>query len=79
MYPRNLKYVPGQRVRINSSAAASVPDFVGMTGTIGVGGVSARHYYAGEYFVTVLMTTGAYITLRLPEDCLDEARPDMKL
>ena len=79
MYPRNLKYVPGQRVRINPRAAESVPGFVGMIGTIGVGGISARHYYNGEYFVTVHMTTGAYVTLRLPENCLDEVRPDMPL
>jgi hypothetical protein len=79
MYPRNLKYVPGQLVRINPHATESVPDFVGMTGTIGVGGVSARHYYNGEYFVTVHMPTGAFITLRLPESCLDETRPEMKL
>jgi hypothetical protein len=79
MYPRNLKYVPGQRVRINSQATESVPDYVGMFGTIGVGGVSTRHYFNGEYFVTVHLPTGAFVTLRLPERCLDEAQPDMKL
>ena len=79
MLPRNLKYVPGQRVRINHSASDMVPDFVGMYGTIGIGGVSARHYFNGEYFVTVHLPTGARVTLRLPEHCLDEARPDIKL
>jgi hypothetical protein len=79
MVPRNLKYAPGQRVRINASASRMVPDFVGMYGTIGIGGVSARHFYHGEYFVTVHLVTGAPVTLRLPEQCLDEAQPDTKL
>ena len=71
--------VPGRRVRINLSASAVGPGFVGMYGTIGIGGVSARHYFNGEYFVTVHLPTGARVTLRLPEHCLDEAQPDIKL
>ena len=71
--------MPGQRVRINSLAAPLVPDFVGMHGHIGIGGISAAHWIAGEYFVTVRLPTGAAVTLILPEHCLDAARPDFRL
>ena len=43
MLPRNLKYVQGQRVRINEQAYHLVPDYVGMYGHIGIGGISVTH------------------------------------
>ena len=66
------KYTPGQQVRINENAIGLVMGFVGMSGHIGIGGINAPSFYQGYYFVTVRMETGATVTLRLPERCLDE-------
>jgi hypothetical protein len=46
--------------------------FVGMSGHVGIGGINAPSFYQSYYFVTVRMETGATVTLRLPEQYLDE-------
>ena len=79
MLPSNLKYVPGQRVRVNRSASSLVPDYVGLYGHVGIGGISAPHYFGSQYYVTVKLPTGATVTLRLPEHCLDDAQRDFRL
>ena len=79
MLPKDLKFTPGQRVRINLSAAKLVPDYVGLVGHIGIGGLSAPHYHGGQYYVTVHLPTGAVVTLRLLEHCLDDASSDFRL
>jgi hypothetical protein len=66
------KYTPGQRVRINENAIGLVMGFVGMSGLVGIGGITAPSFYQGYYFVTVRMETGDTGTLRLPEQYLDE-------
>ena len=79
MLPRNLKYVPGQRVRINEQAYHLGPDYVGMYGHIGIGGISVTHYFLGQYFVTVQLETGATVILQLPEQCLEDAPVGFRL
>ena len=66
------RYIPGQQVSINENAIGLVMGFVGMSGHVGIGGINAPSFYQGYYFVTIRMETGAMITLRLPERCLDE-------
>ena len=79
MLPKDLKYRPGQRVWINDSARELVPDYVGMCGHVGIGGIAAAHYYRGDYFVNLRLHTGATVILRLPECCLDDAQPKFRL
>jgi hypothetical protein len=71
--------MPGQRVQVNRSAAKLVPDYVGLFGHIGIGGLSAPHYFSGQYYVTVHLETGAVVTLRLLEHHLDDAPRDFRL
>jgi len=66
------RFVPGQRVRINEKAADQVPEFVGMLGTVGIGGVNAPYYFRGGYYVSIYREKGARIILHLPEHCIDE-------
>ena len=73
------KYTPGQRVRINTRASDQVPEYVGMLGTIGIGGISAPHFFYGEYFISIRHESGAKVIVRLPEHCLDDAPTDIRL
>ena len=75
----NHKYTPGQRVRVNKSAAGTVAGFVGMTGHIGIGSLNAPAFFQGKYFVSVRMGTGSNVILRLPEECLDSAPSELTL
>ena len=79
MLPKDLKFIPGQRVRINEHASEMVPDYVSMYGHIGIGGINATHYFRGEYFVKVLLPTGAKVVLQLPENCLEDAHIEYRL
>ena len=56
-----------------------VPDYVGMYGHIGIGGINATHYFQSEYFVKIHLPTGAKVVLQLPEDCLEDAHPEYRL
>ena len=67
------KFIPGQRVRVNEDASDRIPEFVGMSGTVGISGVHAPYCFAGEYFVSIHRDTGAKIKVQLPEHCIDEA------
>ena len=73
------KFIPGQRVRINQAAADRIPEFVGMLGTVGMGGVHAPYYFGGEYFVSIHRDTGAKIIVQLPEHCIDGAPTGFRL
>ena len=73
------RYVPGQRVLINKSASDLYPDYVGMYGHIGIGGVAGPYFAHDCYFVGVRLETGASVILRLPEKCIDEAPTDFRL
>ena len=77
--PKSLKYVPGQRVRVNRAASSLVPDYVGMCGHIGIGGISAPHYFQGRHYVALNLPSGAQIIVRLPERCLDDAPTNFRL
>ena len=79
MLPPDLKFTPGQRVVINDSASEIVPDFVGLHGHVGIGGIGARHFFRGRYFVSLRLPTGANVIVQLPERCLDEAPTDYRL
>ena len=55
-----------------------VPDYVGMHGHIGIGGINAIHYFRGSYFVSIRLPTCAKVDLHLTEDrgglvCLNSA------
>ena len=73
------KFIPGQRVRINQAAVDKVPEFVGLIGTVGIGGVNAPYCFSGEYFVSIYRDTGAKVIVLLPEHCLDEAPTTFRL
>ena len=73
------KFYRGQRVRINERAVDRVPEYVGMLGTIGIGGVNAPYYYAGRYYVSMRRENGAKIIVLLPEECIDEAPAEFRL
>jgi hypothetical protein len=77
--PPNLKFVPGHRVRVNDKAREKYPAYVGMYASIGIGGISARHYFLGEYFVSVWLPSEAKVILLLAEECLDDAQPNYGL
>ena len=77
--PDNLKYLPGQRVRVNRAASSFVPEYVGVYGHIGIGGISAPHYFQRRYYVTLDLSSEAHIILRLPEHCLDDVATDFRL
>ena len=79
MLPKDLSFVPGQRVRIREQASEIVPDYVGMYGHIGIGGISATHFFLGEYFVKINLPTGAKVVLQLPENCLEDAPTGYRL
>ena len=65
------KFIPGQRVRVNKLASDLVPEYVGMLGTIGIGGISAPAHHHGEYFVGIRRDTGAKVIVKLPTHCLE--------
>ena len=73
MPSEDLKFVPGHRVRISEQALEIVPEYVGMHGHIGVGGINAIHYCRGSSLVSFRLPTGAKVVLHLPEDCLKDA------
>ena len=79
MLPKDLNFIPGQRVRINKQALEIVPDYVGIHGHIGIGGINAIHYFRGSYFVSIRLPTGAKVVLHLPEDCLEDADSEYRL
>ena len=56
-----------------------MPEFVGMLGTIGIGGINAPHYLNGEYYVRVHRENGSKVIVQLPEDCIDEAPTQFRL
>ena len=75
----NLKYTPGQRVRVNERAIGLVAGFVGAIGHIGIGSLNAPAFYEGDYFVSVCLKTGANVILRLPEQYIDEAPGEFRM
>lgn len=79
MLPKDLKFGPGQRIRISEQALGIVPDYVGIHGHIGIGGINATHYFRGSYFVSIRLPTGAKVVLHLPEDCLEDGQTEYRL
>jgi hypothetical protein len=65
------KYNSSQRVMVNDNAAGLVAGLVGLTGYIGIVNQDSRSLYDGDYIVDLKLESGATVTLRLPEGCID--------
>ena len=73
------KFIPGERVRINERASELLPEYVGMLGTIGIGGIAVPAHHHGEYFVSIRRETGVKVIVQIHERCLDYAPTGFRL
>jgi len=65
------KYKPSQRLIVNDNATGLVAGLVRLIGYFGIVSQDSPSLYDGDYIVDVKLDSGAIVSLRLPDGCID--------